>query len=196
MYNIGLTGGIGSGKSTVAQMFAELAVTVINADKIAKELVQPDMPCLQEIVKHFGPEVLTAQQQLDRQYLRDIIFADPAAKAWLENLLHPMIRKRMQQAAQASQSPYNILEIPLLLETKPDPLINRILVVDAPQELRIQRLQQRLSMQQIRDTMRSQISREKRLAAADDIIENNTTLAALQQKVEEHHRKYLKLAQC
>ena len=194
MYNIGLTGGIGSGKSTIAQMFADLGITVISADKIARDLVQPGTPCLQEIVQHFGTKVLTAQQQLDRPYLRDIIFADPIEKAWLENLLHPLIRKRMLQAAQQAQSTYTVLEIPLLLETNSDLCIQRILVVDAPEKLRIQRLQQKFSMTQIKQTMKSQSQRQQRLAAADDVIQNDTTMAALRQKADDLHVKYLKLA--
>jgi len=200
MYVIGLTGGIGSGKSTTAQIFVGLGIEIISADQFAQDLVQADSYYLKEIIKHFGQCLLipigsSGQKQLDRKQLRELIFADPAEKQWLEALLHPAIREKMRAAVEAAQSPYCILEIPLLLETEPNPIIDRILVVDAPEALRIQRAQQhhQLSPEQIKQTIQQQISRSERLQAADDVIVNDSSLAALEQKIRTLHEKYLQL---
>jgi len=191
---VGLTGGIGSGKSTVAQLFAELGIAVIDADRIAREVVQPGSAALQAIVDRFGNTLLQTDGTLDRQQLKTLIFNDAKQRQWLEQLLHPLIRQQMQTAVEQRTSPYYILVIPLLVEAAdPHPLVNRVLVVDAPQALQIERIQQRdqLTPQQINSILQSQVSREARLAAADDVIVNDQGLDELKQHVQHLHNIYL-----
>jgi len=196
MLVIGLTGGIGSGKSTAAKCFEELGIHVIDADHIAREIVKPGTFVLEEILARFGQQILT-EGQLNRSKLRELIFADPLQKQWLENLLHPLIRSRMQELAQQAPSPYCIMMIPLLLETKPNALINRILVIDAPEALQVSRTQARdkIPAGQVIRIMTTQTSRSQRLAAADDIIINDGDLAHLKEQVLKMHQRYVSLAQ-
>ncbi len=196
MYVIGLTGGIGSGKSATVAIFADFGIEVFSADQFAQKLVQAGSHQFKKIITHFGEQLLTAANQLDRKRLRDIIFSDPTEKKWLEALLHPAIRDKMQQAVKTAQSPYCILEIPLLLETEPNPNIDRILVIDAPEALRIQRAQKHhnLSLTQVEQTIQQQIGRNERLQAADDLIVNDSSLTALKEKVSALHKKYLALS--
>ncbi|OGT53103.1 MAG: dephospho-CoA kinase [Gammaproteobacteria bacterium RIFCSPHIGHO2_12_FULL_42_13] len=197
MLVIGLTGGIGAGKTTVAQLFIERGITVIDADQIARQLTAPGQPALQQIVKHFGCEVLLDNGALDRSKLRKIIFDDKPSRFWLEKLLHPLIRAEIQRYAHSSSSPYCIAMIPLLLESEPNQLIQRILVVDASEEQQVKRVQQRdqASRTTVESILKTQTSRNKRLAAADDIIINNGSLKELIPQIEKLHHYYLKLSQ-
>ncbi len=196
MFVVGLTGGIASGKSTVATLFSAQGITVIDADHVSREVVAKGSSTLKSIVKHFNETVLNKQGELDRQALRQRIFADEAERQWLENLLHPLIRERMMSTAEASQSPYTIAMIPLLVETLPNPILNRILVVDCDEEQQIQRLMQRdtITLTEAETILQAQASRKERLAHADDVIENTSDTSALKTQVTQLHEKYLLLA--
>lgn len=196
MLRIGLTGGIGCGKTTVSDLFTQYGIPVLDADTIAKELVEPGQPALQLIVKLFGPEVLQQGGQLDRKKLRDIVFADSTKREQLEQILHPRIDAAMEQRVKQLQQPYAIFSIPLLFEKDKKAQVDRILVVDCPVELQYRRTRQRdaLSREQVAATISAQVSREQRLAAADDIISNDGNLEQLSTEVEKLHHKYLSLA--
>lgn len=193
MLVIGLTGGIGSGKSTVAERFAARGVPVIDADLIARALVEPGQPALERIAGAFGPQVLDTHGRLDRARLRRHVFANPGQRKRLEALLHPLIRQEMRDRVQRLSAAYCLLVIPLLLETGQTDLVQRILVVDAPDALRYQRLAQRdgLTRDDIDAIMSAQINRAQRLAAAHDVIVNDGDLDNLDRRVEELHRRYL-----
>jgi dephospho-CoA kinase len=192
---IGLTGGIGSGKSTVADLFLARGVTVIDTDQLSRDVVQPHTAAYQAIIKKFGATVVSEQGGLHRKALRDIIFADPLQKEWLEKLLHPLIRAEMARQIAAATSQYCIAVIPLLFETTANPLINRILVVDTTEDLQIQRATQRddASAPHIQAILSSQVSRETRLLGAHDIIYNDKNIADLISQVDELHKFYLSL---
>lgn len=196
MLIIGLTGGIGSGKTTVANYFAALGVTIIDADQIAREVVEPGTSAFQQIVAKFGQVILTAEGQLNRSKLRELIFADANLRQWLENLVHPLIRSRMRELSQQAISPYCILVIPLLLENEPNELVQRILVVDSPEALQVSRTQarDRVTAGQVISIMATQITRSQRLKAADDIIVNDGDLFHLKAQVEKLHQLYLAYA--
>lgn len=196
MLIIGLTGGIGSGKSTVAQHFESLGVPIIDADHITRQLVEPDQPALAEISRHFGPDVLSPDGRLDRARLRRRVFADPRQRHALEAILHPRARTKIQHHLAALDAPYAILSAPLLIESGWTGLVDRILVVDCPRALQIQRTRQRdgLPVAQIEAITNSQADRDTRLATADDIIHNNGDPAGLPPQVETLHRHYLQLA--
>ncbi len=194
---VGLTGGIGSGKSEVSRRFTALGIEVIDADEIAREVVIPGKPALTEITEHFGKHLLTPNGDLDRPRLREIIFKDPDEKRWLESLLHPQINALIRERLQAASSPYAILASPLLLETKQDQLVDRVLVVDASEEQQIARASRRDTnrVEQIKAIMATQSNREARLARADDVIDNDGELSALDAQLIELHQRYLHLAQ-
>lgn len=197
MWCVGLTGGIGSGKSTVAHLFANLGVTVIDADLIAREVTAPRSEGLATIMKCFGDKVFTAQGELDRKKLRDIIFADSEAKTQVENLLHPLIVQAMRKQIAAAPPPYCLAVIPLLTEsTLSFDFLNRICVVDAPVELQLQRAAQRdqVTESAIAAIIASQSSREERLKSADDVILNQGNLHDLETQVKKLHQRYLQLA--
>lgn len=194
MLKIGLTGGIGSGKSTVAELFSELGVSVIDADQISHQLTRSGSESFKAIRQLLGDEFINAEGELDRKKIARHIFSDPEKKAALENILHPRIRQRMlQEIEQADHNAYIILSIPLLLETNFTDLVDRILVVDADDEIRIQRTRQRddRSEQQIRAIMRQQVERDRRLQCADDVIYNNGNLEDLRNTVDRLHQQYL-----
>lgn len=195
MLSIGLTGGIGSGKTTVANSFKELGVPIIDADDIAHEITKPNTPELKTIIDHFGKVIINKDGTLNRKKLREIIFSNLQQRLWLEKMLHPAIIRIMKERASQLTSPYCILVIPLLIETKNVGLVDRILVVDAPETLQIERTQKRsqLDEQQIRAILQTQTSRNQRLALADDVIVNDKDIAVLQRKVFELHCKYLKI---
>lgn len=197
MLKIGLTGGIGSGKSTVAELFADLGITIIDADVIAREVVQPGSRALKQIAAHFGPGILEADETLNRRALRDKIFDNETERKWLEQLLHPLILEEMRQQSEKAPGTYCILVIPLLLEIAPYEIIGRILVVDAPETLQAERARQRdqLSQTQIDAILKAQTSRLQRLAVADDVIHNDGSLADLKQQVLKLHNRYLELSQ-
>ena len=193
---VGLTGGIGSGKSAVARCFERLGITVINADIASRKVVEPGMPALAAIAERFGDTILLPDGQLDRAALRQRIFTDPAAKTWLEQLLHPLIRIWIQDQLAAAPGPYVVLESPLLLETSQHQRMSRVLVVDVPEAVQIARATARdaNSEEQIRAIMASQMPRAERLARADDVVDNSGSLGQLQQQIDVLHGHYLREA--
>jgi dephospho-CoA kinase len=193
---IGLTGGIGSGKSTVADLFARLGAGVVDTDLLARELTQPGTPTLAQIAAELGAEILNPDGSLDRGRLRGRVFSDPAARARLESILHPPIRDLMLERAARLRAPYVILMIPLLFETGQQALVHRVLVVDCPEAIQVERVRRRsgLSEPEIARIMESQVPRAERLAGADDVISNQGEPEALLPQVEELHRHYLALA--
>ena len=195
---IGLTGGIASGKSTVSQRFIELGVPVIDADVAARAVVLPGTPGLGQIVQRFGEGILSANGELDRRALRELIFNDSASRRDLDAMLHPLIRAHMESQAAAALGPYLVMAIPLLVEGGSSrERIDRVLVVDVDEDEQLERAQTRdgISMQQARAILGSQASRAARLAAADDVLLNAGTVAELRQAVDRLHQEYLKLAQ-
>lgn len=193
---IGLTGGIASGKTTVANRFRTLGVPVIDADAVARSVVVPGQPALAEIVRRFGPDILAGSGTLDRRKLRDIVFADRDARADLETILHPRIRAQMEQQAATAVGPYLVLEIPLLIEGGATDRVDRILVVDVDESVQIARLTARDggSAEQAREILASQVSRAARRARADDLLVNAGNLSDLQAAVDRLHAQYLVVA--
>lgn len=193
VYRIGLTGGIASGKSAVSALFAALGVPVIDTDEIARAVVAPGTPLLGRIVERFGPRVLGADGTLDRRALRDIVFADPQARADLEALTHPAIRAEMERRSAAARGPYQIIAIPLLVESNARSRVDRVLVVDCSEETQLRRLQARdgATRAQAEAILAAQATRAARLAAADDVITNEGDLSALRDQVEQLHARYL-----
>ncbi len=196
MLTIGLTGGIGSGKSTVADLFAKLGVEIIDTDLLARQVVEPGTKALAEIASHFGIDVLNPDNSLNRKTLGEKVFNHLDEKKWLENLLHPLINEAVIAAKKSVKSPYCIVVIPLLIETLPNPTIDRILVVDAPRELQLNRTQARdqRSASEINAIIATQATPEQRLTAADDIITNDQGLIELSEAVTKMHRYYLELS--
>lgn len=197
MLRVGLTGGIGCGKSLVAEMFRDSGTTVIDADEIAHRLVSPGSSILTAIIAHFGSAYLTKAGTLDRHKLAQHVFSDAAEKKTLEALIHPAVRDNIsRQLAAHKDESYVILAIPLLLETGYTQMVDRILVVDCEEQQQIQRVQQRdgRDRQQIESIMQQQISRAERLRQADDILNNDSDLASLQHQVTELQQQYLSLA--
>lgn len=196
MLKIGLTGGIGSGKSTVARLFSKRGVPVLDADKVARDLVNPGQPALQAIVEQFGPEILDQHGRLDRAKLRHIVFHSLEQKQRLEAILHPLVYQALEREAARLDAPYCILCIPLLLETGGQHRVDRILVVDCPEELQYARVKQRdqLSDEEVKRILAVQASRNQRRAAADDILTNDADLQRLEAQVEKIHRFYLSLS--
>ena len=194
---VGLTGGIGSGKSAAADEFAALGATVVDTDVIARELTEKGGAAVAHIVKLFGGAFLDRSGGMDRKKMRDHVFADPAAKRALERLLHPMIREESARRIAAAAGPYVVHVVPLLIES-PDyrRRVDRILVVDCPEETQLERVRARsgLSGPEVRAIMRSQVSRAERLAAAHDVIDNGGPRDALRRQVAALHEKYLQFA--
>ena len=186
---IGLTGGIGSGKSLVAVRFAELGVTVVNADTVAREVVAKGEPALAAVRAHFGEQIVLPGGELDRRRLRQIIFDDPTQKKWLEELLHPLIRLRVVDQLRAAISRYAILESPLLLETDQHLLVEKIVVVDVDEVTQIARASARdgSDVTQIKSIIASQIPRAERLQRADFVIDNSGTVEETRRQVEALH---------
>ena len=197
MLVIGLTGGIGSGKSAVASQFREHGINVVDADLAARKVVERGAPALAAIAKHFGDNALTDDGALNRAYLRSIVFKNSEQKQWLEELLHPLIREWITAQLEQSQSPYAILESPLLLETDQHNLAARVLLVDVPEELQVERACTRdnNSEEQIRAIINNQMSRQQRRELADDIIDNSGPLEQTCQQVDQLHHQYLSLAE-
>ncbi|CAD7558147.1 dephospho-CoA kinase [Aeromonas hydrophila] len=197
MYVVAITGGIGSGKTTVANQFAELGIEVVDADVIAREVVEPGTPALAAIAAHFGSEVITPDGQLDRRRLRERVFTDPQAKGWLNALLHPLIRTEMQRQCAAARSPYCLLVVPLLVENRLTALANRVLVIDVDEATQIERTCRRdgVSREQAQAILAAQASRAERLAAADDVLDNqNGTPEAIKSRILALHETYLAFA--
>ena len=195
-FRVALTGGIASGKTAVANLFATHGVPVIDTDVIAREVVEPGQPALAAVVDAFGTAVLAADGRLDRPRLRERIFGDAEARRRLEAILHPAIRAEMERQSRAAGGPYQVLVIPLLVEGGRRDHIDRVLVVDVPEATQIERLVRRdgVSRDQAEAALRAQASRDARLAFADDVIENTGDLAALETRVAELHRDYLRRA--
>lgn len=206
---IGLTGGIGSGKTAAADYFQKLGVNIIDADIAARKVVEPGQPALDELVKHFGQEILNPpsdgtqeksakpnSKSLNRQALRSIVFSNQEQLTWLNNFMHPLIRDWMDSETQHATSAYVIKVIPLLTESALKQQVDRILVIDVPTETQIERASKRdnSSATEIQQIMQSQSTRENRLSFADDVISNNSSLEALEISVKKMHNKYLKLA--
>lgn len=192
-YVVALTGGIASGKSAVAERFEKLGVEVIDADRVARELVAPGQPSLDEIAAAFGADVLDASGALDRRRMRERVFADPAARRRLEAILHPRVRSALRERTQQSAGPYILLAIPLLAESDGYGWIDRVLVVDVSRETQRTRLIARDGITpQLADAMLdAQASRERRLAIADDVVDNDGALSDLDAQVADLHRRYL-----
>jgi dephospho-CoA kinase len=194
---IGLTGGIASGKSTVAQRFVDLGVPVIDADEAARVVVAPGTPGIAEVVKRFGPTVVTEKRgELNRSALRELIFSDPRLRRDLEAILHPLIRAEMESRAALAVGPYLVMAIPLLVEGGTRDRVDRILVVDVDESVQLQRLIARDggSIEQAHAILASQATRAARLSAADDVLTNSGTVTDLRQAVDHLHERYLRLA--
>ncbi|MGC1523898.1 MAG: dephospho-CoA kinase [Steroidobacteraceae bacterium] len=193
---IGLTGGIASGKSTVARRFAELAIPVVDADVAAREVVAPGTPGLARVIERFGPGVMAGNGELDRHALRQLIFSDPSSRQDLEAILHPLIRAAMEHSAETAVGPYVVMAIPLLVESDARGRVDRILVVDVDEAVQLMRMQARDggSLDQARAILASQASRTARLAVADDVLLNDGTVTVLRQGVDRLHESYLRLS--
>lgn len=193
---IGLTGGIASGKSTVARRFTELGIPVIDADESSRLVVAPGQPGLAQVVERFGPGVLSAEGELDRRAMRALIFADSGKRRDLEAILHPLIRADMERRAAGAVGAYLVMAIPLLVESAARDRVERILVVDADEAAQLARLTARdsVSLEQARAILAAQASRESRLKAADDVLVNSGTVAQLREAVDRLHQCYLRLA--
>ena len=197
MLIVGLTGGIGCGKSAAAEIFARLGATVIDTDQIARQLTALGQPAVTAIGEQFGTDYFLPDGNLDRARLRRLVFSDTAAKNQLEALLHPLIKDEVRRRLMTVQTPYAIVAVPLLLETGAyRGLVQRVLVVDCGEEQQVERVMERsgLSGKEVRAIMANQISRAERLRLADDIIDNHDDRSALQQQVETLHRIYLQLS--
>ncbi|MTH45123.1 dephospho-CoA kinase [Intestinirhabdus alba] len=195
-YTVALTGGIGSGKSTVANAFADLGINVIDADIIARQVVEPGTPALKAIADHFGPQLIAADGTLQRRLLRERIFSQPEEKAWLDALLHPLIQQETQRQLQRVSSPYLLWVVPLLVENALYKKANRVLVVDVTPETQRQRtmLRDGVSRRHVEQILAAQATREARLAVADDVIDNNGAPDAIASDVARLHARYLALA--
>ena len=193
MLIIGLTGGIGSGKSAVSNKFKSLGITVVDADVAARTVVEPGKPALVEIESHFGPNILNKEGMLDRAQLREIMTSNSEERIWLESVLHPKIGEQITKDLAESTSPYTIYVAPLLLETNSEKMCSRVLVVDVPKEIQIQRTAKRdkVSEIQIEKIVAVQMEREKRLEKADDVLVNTGTIEELEEQVVILHQKYL-----
>lgn len=191
---IGLTGGIASGKTTVANLFKQqFKIDIVDADIVAREVVEPGTPGLNAIIEHFGHDIVREDQTLDRAKLREKIFSNSDEKAWLNALLHPIIREKMIEDLQQVTSEYALLVVPLLVENKLDSLCDRVLVVDVEPNTQISRTMKRdnVSEEQARAILASQASREQRLALADDVVKNNPNDPDLLLQITDLHEKYL-----
>jgi dephospho-CoA kinase len=193
---VGLTGGIGAGKSAAAEEFARLGATVVDTDAIAHALTAAGGAALQDIEKAFGGGFIAENGAMDRRRMREHVFASPQARRLLEGILHPLIREASEAAIAAASGPYVVHVVPLLVESGEfGRRVDRVLVVDAPEATQVARVRSRgLAEEAVRAILRSQVSRDERLAAADDVIDNGGDLEALRRQVGELHQKYLQFA--
>jgi len=194
-FKVGLTGGIGSGKTTVSEQFSKLGVPVIDADVIARELLSPGSETSKLVLKEFGDDVADSQSNIDRTRLRQLVFEDTSARKKLEAILHPIVHRRIQQLADAIDAPYCIVVIPLLFEAGHQDLVDRILVIDTKEENQILRAATRdqSSAEEIRKIIASQMPARERTARADDVIQNNNSIEELSSRVRELDRLYRSL---
>lgn len=192
---LGVTGGIGSGKTAVTDRLTSHGIDIVDADVMARVVVEPGKPALEKIHQHFGNEVLQVDGQLDRAWLRQKVFAEPEERKWLESVTHPAIRSEIEQAIESSQSPYCILVSPLLFETHQSELVDKVLVVDVPVEVQVERAAQRdsNSVEQVKRIIAAQMSREDRLSKADYVVDNTQTLEQLDSTIEKLHQTFLSL---
>ncbi len=198
MLKVGLTGGIGCGKTTIANLFAEFGVPILDADQVARELTEKGRPALDQIREAFGPQSLNAEGSLDRSRLKQIIFADAQQKRKLEAILHPLIFAAITAKTRQLGSPYCIISIPLLFETKMESIVDRVLVVDCPVELQLERVRQRdkLSTEIIQAIIDSQVPRDYRRMHADDLLDNALGDDTLAEQVKKLHNYYIYLSAC
>ena len=190
---VGLTGGIGSGKTAVSDCFEELGIVIVDADLASRVVVEKGKPCLEQICERFGQDILNEAGELDRAKLREIIFNSDEEKDWLESLLHPAIARQIQDELKVSTSPYSILVSPLLLETGQKDYCDKVLVVDVPVETQVERTLKRdgVSEAQVQSIIKAQISRQKRLELANEVIINDGSLEDLKLAVNQLHKKIL-----
>jgi dephospho-CoA kinase len=197
MYVVGLTGGIGSGKTAASDYLASLGIGVVDADIVARDIVAIGQPALDQIVQYFGSDILQADGSLNRSALRAIVFNQPSERKVLESITHPAIRQRIQQQLTNSTSPYTLLVSPLLFESGQYQFANRSLVIDASEDLQRQRASQRdgVSSEQIASIMAAQLTRAERLQKADDVVINHGDLDELYQQLDLVHQRYLQLSE-
>lgn len=195
MFRIGLTGGVASGKSTVADIFAELGAGIVDTDTVARDVVAPGESGLEAVTVAFGPQILLPNGELDRRALRSIVFSDPERRKLLESILHPLIRARTLQLIDTLEAPYVIVVVPLLLETGFAELVERILVVDCPEAQQLERLRRRddVGEAEAQAMLAAQAARQERLARADDVIDNSGSLEATQAQVQALHERYVRM---
>ncbi|MEZ8037656.1 dephospho-CoA kinase [Vibrio sp. F12] len=194
---IGLSGGIASGKTTVANLFNEhFNIDIVDADIVAREVVALGSDGLKQITEHFGESILLEDGTLNRSRLRELIFSNPKEKQWLNDLLHPMIREKIDSDLSKITSPYGLLVAPLLVENQMQGMTDRVLIVDVPAEVQIERTMSRdnVSREQVASILKSQASREQRLAVADDVIKNHTKNQELLPQITDLHQKYLAIS--
>lgn len=196
MFVIGLTGGIGSGKTAATDYLTTLGVTIVDADLASRVVVEPGKPALKAIAERFGDHVIAEDGSLDRRALREIVFADPDALKALEGITHPAIGQELRNQIAGSKSPYTVLVSPLLFETSQKDLVHRTLVIDAPAELQVKRTMARdhVPEEQVAAIMKAQLERTKRLDQADDVVENHGSLEKLHDELDALHKRYLELA--
>lgn len=190
---VGVTGGIGSGKSAVTRQFETLGITVVDADLVARVIVEPGMPALSAIADHFGDDIIQPDGNLDRAELRARVFSDDAERLWLEQLTHPLIGQEILDQISTSKSPYTILSSPLLLETSQKDLVDCVIVVDVPESVQLERTMARDNndQAQVERIMAAQMQRETRLQRADKVIDNSGTLETLASEVNKLHKEFI-----
>ena len=196
MYRVGLTGGIASGKTVVASIFADLGAGIVDTDQVARDVVAPGQPGLEAVRKEFGAGVIRASGELDRPALREVVFADPAARQTLESLLHPLIRARTLDMLEQMRTPYAVAVVPLLVETGFGELVDRVTVVDCPREIQLKRLMDRdgIDLHRAESMLSAQVDRRTRLAAADDVIDNSGSRESTRRQVQGLHTRYGRLS--
>ena len=196
MFVVGITGGIGCGKTAVTDYLAEKGIVIADADQASRVVVEPGQPALQEIAEHFGGHLIQDDGNLNRRALRDIVFKNSEERQWLEKLLHPLINQQLRKELQQATSPYVVLVSPLLFETRQHAMADRVLVIDVTEEVQIERAMARdkISREQAEAIVRSQAGREERRAKADDLVDNSRSLQHLYQQLDTLHQNYLQLA--